>query len=277
MLSFIDFLKKFSTIPNQFLDDFFKLFDYKSGFSSDKIINLENVAKWLDVHKYALKNTLESSYVKDVDYSISKVHKPKGKGGQKKEIIMITIDCFKTICQLTKSKKGKEVRRYFIEVEKLLFRYQEYIIQGLENKVKSIEKGKKPKINPKKGVIYVFKTPDTPQNNLYKIGRSTAFKKRIQSHQSSLSQDIDILFVQETDDVVAIEKCVKAIMQKKQYRKYKEIYQVDLDIIKTTIHDCEELKLKIDEMDKINNESDEQTGGFKYYIMINVDKSESSE
>ena len=29
MLSFIDFLKKFSIVPNQFIDDFFNLMDYK--------------------------------------------------------------------------------------------------------------------------------------------------------------------------------------------------------------------------------------------------------
>jgi phage anti-repressor protein len=266
MISFIDFLKKYSTIPNQFLDDFFKLFNYKSGFSTEKTINLEDVAKWLDVHKYALKNTLEASYTKNIDYEISKVHKPTGRGGQKREIILVTIDCFKMLCQSTKSKKGKEVRRYFIEVEKLMNKYKNYIIEGLEKKINTIEKGKNPKINPQKGVIYVFKTPDTPENGLYKIGRSTAFKKRIQSHQSALSQDIDILFVQETDDVVVVEKCVKALMQKRQYRKYKEIYQVDIDIIKTAIHECEELKSKIDEMEKIDNET--QNGGYKYYMMI---------
>lgn len=277
MLSFQDFLKKYSTIPNEFIDDFYKLFHNKDIHSHEKIIDLEIIAKWLGTHKHKLKKTLLQSYQKNIDYIIKKTPKTKSKGGQNREIILVTIDCFKMICQSTKSVKGKEVRRYFIEVEKLMDKYKNYIIEGLEQKIETIEKGKKPKINPKKGVIYVFKTPNTPENNLYKIGRSIAFKKRIQSHQSSLSQDIDILFVQETDDVVVVEKCVKAIMQKRQYRKYKEIYQVDLDIIKTTIHECEELKSKINEMDKINAESDEQIGGFKYYIMINVDKSESSE
>ena len=39
MLSFIDFLKKYSTIPNQFLDDFFKLFNYESNDTTEKIVN----------------------------------------------------------------------------------------------------------------------------------------------------------------------------------------------------------------------------------------------
>ena len=161
-------------------------------------------------------------------------------------------------------KKGKEVRLYFIEVEKLLFKYQEYIIQGLEDKMKK----KKPHINPEKGGIYVFKTPDTPENGLYKIGRSADFKKRIQTHQTPLSQDIDILFIQECDDIITIEKCVKALMQKYQYRKYKEIYQVDIDIIKKAIHGCESLQSKLIDMEKIENEAENMSGGYKYYMMI---------
>ena len=140
MLSFLDFLKKYSTIPNQFLDDFFKLFNYESIDNTEKIVNGNDVVKWLQIHKHNLKKTLKKSYIKDVDYSISKVTKLKGTGGQKNEIVMMTIDCFKMICQSTQSKKGKDVRRYFIEVEKLLNKYKSYIIQGLENKITILEK-----------------------------------------------------------------------------------------------------------------------------------------
>ena len=41
---------------------------------------------------------------------------------------MMTIECFKLICQSTKSKKGGDIRRYFIEVEKMLDKYKDYII-----------------------------------------------------------------------------------------------------------------------------------------------------
>ncbi len=274
-MSFTDFLKKYSTIPNKFIDDFFKLFENKNIHTHEKIIDIEIIAKWLDIQKHGIKQTLSSSYQKNVDYVIKKIPKTKTRGGQNKEIILVTIDCFKMICQSTKSKKGKEVRQYFIDVEKLMDKYKNYVIEGLEKKIETIEKGKKPKINPQKGVIYVFRTPDTPENGLYKIGRSTAFKKRIQSHQSALSQDIDILFVQETDDVVVVEKCVKAIMQKRQYRKYKEIYQVDIDIIKTTIQECEELKTKIDEMEVQKIEDKVKSGGdYKYYMMIDIQNME---
>lgn len=266
MLCFLNFLKKYSNIPNQFLDDFFKLFNYESIDNTEKIVNGNDVIKWLDIHKHNLKKTLKKSYIKDVDYTISKITKLKGKGGQTNEIIMLTIDCFKMLCQSTQSKKGKEVRRYFIDVEKLLNKYKSYIIEGLEDKVKLLQKNRKPKINPQKGVIYVFRTPDTPENNLYKIGRTIDLKKRLQSHSSGLSEDIDVLFIQEVDDVNKIEKCAKEAMKKFQYRKYKEIYQVNIDVIKFIIKNCDTFYTLLNET--IEKENPKDLKNKKIFIYI---------
>ena len=269
MLSFLDFLKKYSTIPNQFLDDFFKLFNYESIDNTEKIVNGNDVIKWLDIHKHNLKKTLKKSYIKDVDYTISKIIKLKGKGGQTNEIIMLTIDCFKMLCQSTQSKKGKEVRRYFIDVEKLLNKYKSYIIEGLEDKVKLLQKNRKPKINPQKGVIYVFRTPDTPENNLYKIGRTIDLKKRLQSHSSGLSEDIDVLFIQEVNDVNKIEKCAKEAMKKFQYRKYKEVYQVNIDVIKFIIKNCDIFYTLLNET--IEKENPKDLKNKKIFIYVDKD------
>ena len=59
MIQFIDFLKKYSTIPNNFLDDFYKIFNNTSLDSNEINIDLDNVIKWLHITKYGAKNTLE--------------------------------------------------------------------------------------------------------------------------------------------------------------------------------------------------------------------------
>ena len=105
-------------------------------------------------------------------YDFSKVVKPKGKGGQNAEIILLTIRCFKKFCQLTRSKHGNDVREYFIDVEYKLNKYKNYIIEGLSDKIDAVKKGRKPKINSEKAIIYIFRTADSPENSLYKIGRT---------------------------------------------------------------------------------------------------------
>jgi len=207
--------------------------------------------------------------------------------GHNNELILLTINCFKKFCQLTRSKHGDEVREYFIQVESILNKYKNYIIEGMEDKIKKIQKGKKPKVNPEKGVIYVFKTPDTTDNNLYslskplvlindidnetkshylyKIGRTKDLKKRLQSHQSPLSENIEILFISEVYDTVAVEKCVKGFMKEYQYRKYKEIYQVNLEIIKELTGKCSEIDANMEIKKKMKDIKEEDK---KYYIFI---------
>ena len=265
MLTFQDFLKKYSHIPIQFIDDFYKITDYKDLNDNDLSINLEDVIKWLKINKNMAKDTLKRSYTKNIDYKIIKNNKVKGSGGHNKETILLTINCFKKFCQLTKSTKGNEVREYFINVEGLLNKYKNYIIDGLETKIKKIQKGKKPLVNPEKGVIYVFKVPDTTDNNLYKIGRTQDLKKRLQSHQSPLAEDIEILFISEVHDTVAVEKCVKGFMKEYQYRKYKEIYQVNLDIIRDLIGKCSEIDANMEIKKKMIDVKEEKK---KYYIFI---------
>lgn len=238
MKTFLDFLKKYSSISNLFLEDFFSLYDNNTS-ENDFVIDLKNVAKWLKVNIRVLRETLKNSYRKNIDYRdfTSKIQK-KGSGGHTIKTTMLTPNCFKKICQLTKSKKGDEVREYFIKVEETLFKYKDYIIQGLEEKIKKLEHNQKPKIYPKRGVIYVFETPNSPQNSIYKIGKTKDLKQRLKSHQSPLSHDINILYFFETEDIDSVERCAKTFMKKYQYRKYKEVYQVNIDIIKEVISSC---------------------------------------
>ena len=248
MITFLDFLKKYSSISNTFLEDFFNLYNRNTS-DNDFVIDLKNVAKWLKVNLKVLRETLKKSYTKNIDYidNSNKIQK-KGSGGHTLKITLLTPNCFKKICQLTKSKKGDEVREYFIKVEETLFKYKNYIIEGLEEKIKKLEQNQKPKVYPKRGVIYVFETPNSPQNSLYKIGKTKDLKQRLKSHQSPLSHDINILYYFETEDIDSIEKCAKTFMKKYQYRKYKEVYQVNIDIIKEVISSCgkipENIKLK---------------------------------
>jgi phage anti-repressor protein len=248
MNTFLDFLKKYSSISNTFLEDFFNLYNRNTS-DNDFVIDLKNVAKWLKVNLKVLRETLKKSYTKNIDYidNSNKIQK-KGSGGHTLKITLLTPNCFKKICQLTKSKKGDEVREYFIKVEETLFRYKNYIIEGLEEKIKKLEQNQKPKVYPKRGVIYVFETPNSPQNSLYKIGKTKDLKQRLKSHQSPLSHDINILYYFETEDIDSVEKCAKTFMKKYQYRKYKEVYQVNIDIIKEVISSCgkipENIKLK---------------------------------
>ena len=85
------------------------------------------------------------TYIKNVDY---KIKNGTSTGGRPEEIIMITPECFKRLCMSSKTLKAEEVRTYFIEIEKHLDKYKNYIIEGLNKSyqschcaIKSFDKG----------------------------------------------------------------------------------------------------------------------------------------
>lgn len=136
----------------------------------------------------------------------------------------------------SRTKKAVEVREYFYALEELIDKYKNYIIEGLKDKIEKLENNQKPKVNPSKGVIYIIQSSD--DMTLYKIGKTQNLKNRLLKYNTDKKDDIVPIYIYESEDIDAVEKCIKAFMKKYQYRKYKEVYQVNVDIIKQFINKC---------------------------------------
>ena len=139
---FITFIKSKNIISIKFIEDFYKIYDYNENDNNDFIIDLDIISKWLETRKSKLKETLTNSYIKSVDYII-KLEKNAKVSKSNKEIILLTPDCFKRLCLLSKTKKAEEVRTYYLELEKLLNNYKNYIIEGLKKTVEILENNQK--------------------------------------------------------------------------------------------------------------------------------------
>ena len=157
LLSLKDFLKKYSILSNDFIDDFYTIYDFNEYNNDDFIINIDKVTKWLESKKSRIKETLVNTYNKNIDYKISKEKINSKISKSNKEIILLTPDCFKRICLLSKTKKGEEVRTYFIELEKLINNYKNYIIEGLKTTVNILQNNQKEIPNNIKATVYILK------------------------------------------------------------------------------------------------------------------------
>ncbi len=87
-------------------------------------VDFDRAWQWIGYStKQKAKEALERSFVASKDYQINRavrlVKRVQG-GGNKADEIMLSTDCFKSFCMMAGTEKGKEVRRYFIEAEKLL-------------------------------------------------------------------------------------------------------------------------------------------------------------
>jgi hypothetical protein len=266
-MDFKSFILKYSFINIHFINDFYNIIkeDYIERYS-EFLIDSELLRKWLQINNRRIFNdTIKRSYKKNVDYKLEKIKKFEGSGGHNLEVITLTPEAAKKICLSTNSKLGPKVQQYFIDLELILYKYKNYIIDGMQKKINQLENNQKPKINSQKKIIYVFRALNTDLT-LYKIGKTINSKTRFSKHNSPLANDLEVLFIYETDNIDQVESCIKALMKKAQYRKYKEIYRIDLDILKQTIKDCD---AKINEINKNIDKINKKQSGGKLISKIN--------
>ena len=96
-----DFLKKYSTIDNQFIEDFYHFYDEDKN-EYDFSIDLEKMAIWLEVKKEHLKRLLEANFSKDQDYIQNKpITKLSGTGKNNIKIVLLTYECSKLLTMIS--------------------------------------------------------------------------------------------------------------------------------------------------------------------------------
>lgn len=78
---------------------------------------------------------LECDAVKDEDYQSFSQNSEKPAGGRPKSEYIIKLDTAKEMAMLERNEKGKQVRRYFIEIEK---KYKENPLDSLSTELKAV-------------------------------------------------------------------------------------------------------------------------------------------
>ncbi len=236
-ISLQEYLIKYSNIDRQFIKDFIAI--QQSDISREYypfVVNLEMIMKWLQItQKGHLKETLKKTYLKNFDYILlSPDRKQTRRGGHNKEMILVTIKCFKRICLKTNSIMSDKIIDYYIALENLLIEYQQYIITVLIKENKLLKNDLNNDIFPVGGLIYIIKI----KHNYFKVGSTKNLKQRKMIYETGTIHKQKIIFWFETEDMKSVERCVKGLLTKFAIRKRKEVYLIGLDTIIRYIRGC---------------------------------------
>jgi hypothetical protein len=93
--------------------------------TNDFVIDLDNVWEWMGFsRKFNAKSLLEKNFVIDKDYKGS-LPQPREqtnhtRGGQNKEVLMLNVKTFKSMCLKAGTKKADEIHEYFLKMEQLI-------------------------------------------------------------------------------------------------------------------------------------------------------------
>ena len=134
-----EFLKKYSLIDSKFIDDFYSFYDNNQN-EFDYTIDLGKLAFWLEVRKEHLKDLLKSNFNENEDYmtelkNLNDNGKGKGKGGNNKKMVLLTYTCAKMLCMISKTPKANIIRKFYIDLEKLIITYKDSIVKDLNNQL----------------------------------------------------------------------------------------------------------------------------------------------
>jgi len=258
-MSFKDFLKEHYDFKydEEFLDEFFGIAPENNN--DEFFINLETVAKWTKIRKDNIKRVLKQEFVQDEDYIIE--YKQLSKGGSEYETILLSSDCFKELCMILRSDKSKQVRKYYIKVERLLKLYHNEINQNLKEKINKLLVNQRPKYRQTKrgkmGGIYIFEAlNDFPKLNYnkdekrkFKMGMTEDIDSRFNTYNSGNANNIDPLFILKVERPKEVEACIKSCLIEFQYRKGKEIYEIELSLLKLICIVCAKLNSMVHDND----------------------------
>ena len=125
---YIEKIKEYFTESQQqlFLMNFYSYLNFDS--ENDYVINLEDIWEWLGYsRKEECKRVLKKHFTTDTDYTINfapqvggaKNNSKEVRGGHNKELIMLNVDTFKNLCLVCNTHQGKEIRKYYIKLEKI--------------------------------------------------------------------------------------------------------------------------------------------------------------
>ena len=187
---------------------------------------------------------------------------------------MLRYTCAKELCMISRSAKSSVIRKFYIDLEKLLITYKDSIVKDLNNQL-GINVSNKEIIKQykNKGLVYVLKVDDTNLNYAtdesidVKIGSTIDLEDRIKQYNVGRVNELPIVLVYLSDDADELEKCLTDSLR--QYRIKKnlnsETFKIDLDFIKETIKYCTIRKsLLLKQNKKLLNQKDDR----KFVIIV---------
>jgi hypothetical protein len=208
-----NFLKKYSVINDEFIDDYHTFFDEKA----DELmctINLYDIAKWLDIKEEKLKKLLINNFKEHIDYIIDKKNINN---------LVLSPKCSKLLCMMSESEKANLIRTYHTDLEKLIVKYKEEIVNDLDKQM-NIKNNSNEMFENEKGLIYILKVKD----GLYKL--------KYISENKTKKYKLPIVFIFKIDyNIEGHIDLIKKELNKYRYKNKTRTYKIDLELLKRKI------------------------------------------
>jgi hypothetical protein len=251
---FIKLLKEHTLIDEEFIDVFFKKF--KIGGELDFDIIDKDVARFLGIEMRTLRKRLNNTLSKSKRF-FEKMDFVKVKTGIGAELTyMLNYQCFEKLAMSGETEESETIRMYFIKLREFITENQHLIYQAMTNK-KNLD------IYNGFEMIYVIAI-DERKKDLLKPGSTKGIIQRLRNYNVGRIKEVDLKYLAVVKNAFLIEKCLKTSLKDQQVIKGKELFKIELPLIKQAIHDCFCKHVKQKEQEELYNELSNLLGLYSY-------------
>ena len=229
-----------------FVSSFYCYLNYDKNM--DFVVDLDNVWNWLGFQqKYNAIRMIEKYFKIDVDYkNVDPQETLKSHGGHNKQIIMLTVRCFKSLCLKAQTKKASEIHEYYMKMEEVLHQIVEEetdelkqqleqknaVIQEKDSVIQSTKKEKQRAVEQaiigqfplNTECIYFGTIDNTNADNekLIKFGHTNDLSTRVMDHRKKY-QNFVLVAAFRVQNKVEIENLIKTYPKIKRHIRSIEV------------------------------------------------------
>ena len=218
------------------------------------VVDFDDVWKNVEfTRRDSAKKLLVKNFTQDLDYKIGAPPKsgaPKEKdlgGGQNKEFILLTVDCFKNFCMIAATPRAKVIRTYYVKMENIMHEYYKQFkiksgelqnsLQVVQNSLQETEHSlqlsqketaiKRHEVliesNKNKWLVYFCKIQDNPDGSfILKIGETVDIKQRMDALRCDFGTALVVLDVFVCENSIKFEKALHNSAELVKY-KYSQL------------------------------------------------------
>ena len=215
------------------------------------------------------KRSLMNNFVADEDYKVLLIRrKERTRGGHNAETIMMNADTFKNLCMISRTEKGKAIRKYYVKLENVMNEVIKYEKDSLtramehhkEEKVqltKAVEHNKQLLESTKKVLesqteaikkmlkrryygskpeqtVYVYQNEADNPKSLIKIGKTTNVNLR-EAGYNTTNKSGKFVHVRTCYNCDVLERVVHHILDKYRVHRNQEWFEVSVELAIETV------------------------------------------
>lgn len=176
------------------------------------------------------------------------------RGGHNKQQILMTPNTFKDLCIRANTTKGKEIRKYYIKMERIVHRYLDEqknaeiqaARQEAEN-VKALLASTQAELNSRMnkyfkgsmatGTVYIQSNSDHPGDNKYTVGKTGNVSKREDQYRGH--SEGRMMFAVKCKNENLLEKLVQFALSEWRIDSRREWFDAPFEVIKNTLQTCQ--------------------------------------